>query len=291
MSSLSLKELLEAGAHFGHQTKRWNPKMKRFILCPRNGIYIIDLNKTIQCLDKYLEQVKREVENGGKVLFIATKKQIRDSIREEAVRCGMPYVTERWLGGMLTNFKTIRQSIGKLEKIEAMETDGTINALTKKEVLRIMKKKEKLASVLTGIRNLRKPPAIVFIVDSIKENIAINEAKRLRIPIGAIVDTNCDPENIDFPIPANDDAIKSVQLIAKTVADVIASVEKKAAQMDETDEREKTDVHKVETLADEAALKLKKEGVVEEEDAELHQRKRRVVRRKATVTTTEESAA
>ncbi len=291
MSSLSLKELLEAGAHFGHQTKRWNPKMKRFILCPRNGIYIIDLKKTIQCLDKYLEQVKREVENGGKVLFIATKKQIRDSIREEAVRCGMPYVTERWLGGMLTNFKTIRQSIGKLEKIEAMETDGTINALTKKEVLRIMKKKEKLASVLTGIRNLRKPPAIVFIVDSIKENIAINEAKRLRIPIGAIVDTNCDPENIDFPIPANDDAIKSVQLIAKTVADVIASVEKKAAQMDETDEREKTDVHKVETLADEAALKLKKEGVVEEEDAELHQRKRRVVRRKATVTTTEESAA
>ena len=285
MPSLSLKELLEAGAHFGHQTKRWNPKMKRFILCPRNGIYIIDLNKTIQCLDKYIERIKREVENGGKVLFIATKKQIRDCIREEAVRCDMPYVTERWLGGMLTNFKTIRQSIGKLEKIETMETEGTIKALTKKEVLRIMKKKEKLSSVLTGIRNLRKPPAIVFIVDSIKESIAINEAKRLRIPIGAIVDTNCDPEYIDYPIPANDDAIKSVQLIAKIIADTIASVEKKASPGEEPEEGAKPDYKKVEVLTDEAALKLKKDVLVEEEDSELRPRKRRVVRRKATIST------
>ncbi len=227
MSSVTLKSLLEAGAHFGHQTKRWNPKMKRFILCPRNAIYIIDLNKTISCIDKFIDRVKKEVEKGGKVLFVGTKKQIKDCIQEEAVRCKMPYVTERWLGGMLTNFKTIRQSIGKLEKIESMETDGTMEALPKKEILKIMKKKQKLLSVLDGIRNMKKSPALVFIVDSIKEHIAVNEARRLRVPIGAIVDTNCDPDNIDYPIPANDDAIKSVQLITRTIADAIIEASSK----------------------------------------------------------------
>lgn len=221
MSALSLQDLLEAGTHFGHQTKRWNPKMQRFILCPRNGIYIIDLNKTLSGVDKYIARVKEEVKNGGRVLFVGTKKQIKDCLMEEATRCNMPYVTERWLGGMLTNFQTIRQSITKLEKIESMEKDGTLAALPKKEASLLMKNKEKLLSVLSGIRTLTKVPKVIFVVDTIKEQIAIAEARRLKIPIGAIVDTNCDPDEIDYPIPGNDDAIKSVQLITKTVADAI----------------------------------------------------------------------
>jgi small subunit ribosomal protein S2 len=237
MSSVSLQDLLQSGAHFGHQTKRWNPKMKRFILCPRNGIYIIDLNKTIENLDRFVDRVKSEVQKGGKVLFVGTKKQIKDSLREEATRVGMPYVVERWLGGMLTNFQTIRQSIAKLEKIEKMEADGTVEGLTKKEVLTLMKKKEKLLSVLTGIRTMRRLPALIFVVDAIKEDIAIEEARRLRIPIGAIVDTNCDPDKVDYPIPGNDDAIKSVQLITKVVADAIAS----AGKAPEIEKMEKTE--------------------------------------------------
>jgi len=221
MSSLTLQELLDAGTHFGHQTKRWNPKMKRFILCPKNGIYIIDLNKTVSQLDKLIERMKAEVQKGGKVLFVGTKKQLRDCIREEAERCNMPYVTERWLGGMLTNFQTIKQSISKLDKIEKMEADGTIEALPKKERLLISKKKEKLLAILTGIRHLRRLPSFIFVVDTLKEHIAISEGKRLGIPIGAIVDTNCDPDMVDFPVPGNDDAIKSVQLITKAVSDMI----------------------------------------------------------------------
>jgi len=221
MSSLTLPELLDAGTHFGHQTKRWNPRMKRFILCPKNGIYIIDLNKTIFTLDKFIERVKAEVKKGGKVLFVGTKKQLRDCIREEATRCGMPYVTERWLGGMLTNFQTLKQSIAKLDKIERMETDGTIEMLPKKERLLIGKKKEKLLAILTGIRHMRRLPSIIFVVDTLKEHIAIAEGKRLGIPIGAIVDTNCDPDAVDYPIPGNDDAIKSVQLITRAISDVI----------------------------------------------------------------------
>jgi len=221
MSLLTLQDLLEAGTHFGHQTKRWNPKMKRFILCPKNGIYIIDLNKTINSLDKLIDRVKKEVSHGGKVLFVGTKKQLRDFIREEAERCGMPYVTERWLGGMLTNFKTIRQSIAKLDKIENMEKDGTMEALPKKERVLLAKNKEKLLSVLQGIRKMRKLPSLIFVVDTIKEHIAIAEGRRLHIPIGAIVDTNCDPDAVDFPIPGNDDAIKSVQLITRAVSDAI----------------------------------------------------------------------
>jgi small subunit ribosomal protein S2 len=224
MSALSLQDLLEAGSHFGHQTKRWNPKMKRFILCPRNGIYIIDLNKTLRCMEKFLACVNREVAAGGKVLFVGTKKQVKDCIREEAMRCNMPYVTERWLGGMLTNFSTIRQSVTKLEKIEAMEADGTFEALPKKERQLLLKRKEKLLTALSGIRHLKRTPAIIFVVDTIKEHIAIAEGQRLRIPIGAIVDTNCDPDLVEFPIPANDDALKSVQLITKAVADEIVSV-------------------------------------------------------------------
>jgi small subunit ribosomal protein S2 len=224
MSSLTLQDLLEAGSHFGHQTKRWNPKMKRFILCPRNGIYIIDLNKTLKCMERFLDRVRKEVAAGGKVLFVGTKKQVKDCIREEAMRCNMPYVTERWLGGMLTNFSTIRQSVTKLEKIEAMEADGTFEALTKKERQLLLKRKEKLLVALSGIRHLKRVPAIIFVVDTIKEHISISEGQRLRIPIGAIVDTNCDPDLVEYPIPANDDALKSVQLITKAVADEIVAI-------------------------------------------------------------------
>lgn len=280
MSLLHLKELLEAGAHFGHQTKRWNPKMRRFILCPRNGIYIIDLNKTIEALDMFLEMVKKSVANGGKVLFVGTKKQIKDVVKEEAIRCDMPYVTERWLGGMLTNYATIRKSVKKLDKIESMEVDGTMEALPKKEVLKIMKKKEKLLNVLSGIRKMRKNPDVVFIVDSIKEHIAIAEAKNLGIPIGAIVDTNSDPDSIDFPIPANDDAIKSVRLITKTIADLILS-ERKIIEEKELekakDSPEKSDE------SDKKETKEKKEKAKPSEDSRKQgkHKKRRFFRKKS----------
>jgi small subunit ribosomal protein S2 len=277
MSVLSLDDLLKAGTHFGHQTKRWNPKMKRFILCPRNGIYIIDLNKTIVNLDKFIDKIKSEVQKGAKVLFVGTKKQIKDCIKDEAVRCGMPYICERWLGGMLTNFATIRQSVAKLEKIEAMESDGTIEALTKKEALTLLKKKEKLVSVLTGIRNLRKLPTIIFVVDTIKEHIAIEEARRLKISIGAIVDTNCDPDMIDYPIPGNDDAIKSVQLITTAVADAIVSVSA-PAKIDEKDMLPGQDIKVAATAED-----LLEEEQVKLEDDELGdapKSKKRVIRHK-----------
>lgn len=273
MANLQLQDLLEAGTHFGHQTKRWNPKMKRFILCPKNGIYIIDLNKTLISLEKFVERVRKEVAKGGKVLFVGTKKQLKDCIREEAERCGMPYVSERWLGGMLTNFQTIRQSVAKLEKIEAMESDGTIEALPKKERGVLAKRKEKLLSVLSGIRDLRRLPAIIFVVDTIKEHIVIAEARRLRIPIGAIVDTNCDPDAVDFPIPGNDDALKSVQLIARAISDTILS--------------EKEKVSPEEILAATQAARGEgasgKENELESEDEETSQeskRKHRVVHKK-----------
>ena len=276
MSTLKLQDLLEAGTHFGHQTKRWNPKMKRFILCPKNGIYIIDLNKTLGCIENFLSCVRQEVLKGGKVLFVGTKKQLKDCIREEAERCNMPYVTERWLGGMLTNFQTIRQSIVKLEKIETMETDGTIEGLPKKERLMLAKRKEKLLSILTGIRTLRRTPAIIFVVDTIKEHIAISEGRRLGIPIGAIVDTNCDPDVVDYPIPGNDDAIKSVQLITRAVSDVILSVSDKitAQEMAAAAEVAKA-------AAEAAALEDGEEGETTEETTDASgARKRRVVHKK-----------
>lgn len=294
MSTLTLQDLLEAGTHFGHQTKRWNPKMQRFILCPRNGIYIVDLNKTLDGLNKFIQCVKSEVQKGGKVLFVGTKKQIKDCIVEEANRCGMPYVVERWLGGMLTNFQTIRQSISKLERIEAMESDGTIEALPKKEVLMLMKKKEKLVTTLTGIRKLNRLPTVMFVVDTIKEQIAIAEARRLKIPIGAIVDTNCNPDEIDYPIPGNDDAIKSVQLIAKTVADAILDAGAPAA-IEELGKDGKPD-----SIRDAQSLKEEMTEVVEEEDsavlptvegvitAEDGTKKHRIVRKRIVKFTEEE---
>ncbi len=285
MPSLKLQDLLEAGTHFGHQTKRWNPKMKRFILCPKNGIYVIDLNKTVVCLNDFIERVRHEVSKGGRVLFVGTKKQLKDCIREEAERCNMPYVTERWLGGMLTNFQTIRQSISKLDKIEAMEADGTIEALPKKERLVMAKHKEKLMTILTGIRTMRKTPAIVFVVDTIKEHIAIAEGRRLQIPIGAIVDTNCDPDIVDYPIPGNDDAIKSVQLITRAVSDAILSVSEKVT----VEEMVAADVVTSDgTIEPAVVVEEGEEPEAEESTEDPNVRKRRVVHKKVVRVTEEE---
>ncbi len=283
MSSLTLQELLDAGTHFGHQTKRWNPKMKRFILCPKNGIYIIDLGKTLSTLDKFLNKVREEVKRGGTVLFVGTKKQLKDCIREEAERCQMPYVTERWLGGMLTNFQTIRQSIAKLDKIEKMEQDGTMEGLPKKERMQMGKKKEKLISILSGIRNVRALPSVIFVVDTIKEHIAIAEGRRLGVPIGAIVDTNCDPDAVDYPIPGNDDAIKSVQLIITAISDAI--IEERAKTVS-AQEMKKAAEKKESSAKDVEAAEVAQDNEEEQDSSstEAAGKSKRVVRKKISKT-------
>ena len=221
MSVVSMKQLLEAGVHFGHQTRRWNPKMARYIFTERNGIYIIDLQKTVKKLEEAYNFVRDIAANGDEVLFVGTKKQAQDSIREEASRCEMPYVNARWLGGMLTNFKTIQRRIKRLEQLKAMETDGTFDLLPKKEVTKLKLEIEKLDKFMGGIAGMKKVPAAMFIVDPRKERIAVSEAKKLHIPIIAIVDTNCDPDEIDYVIPGNDDAIRAVRLISSAMADAV----------------------------------------------------------------------
>ena len=216
-----MKQLLEAGVHFGHQTRRWNPKMAEYIFTERNGIYIIDLQKTVKKLEEAYAFVRELSENGGELLFVGTKKQAMDSIREEAIRCGMPYVNARWLGGMLTNFGTIQKRIKRLAQLKAMETDGTFAMLPKKEVIKLNLEIEKLEKFMGGITNMKKQPAALFIVDPRKERIAVAEAHKLGIPIVAIVDTNCDPDEIDYVIPGNDDAIRAVRLISGAMADAI----------------------------------------------------------------------
>ena len=221
MSVVSMKQLLEAGVHFGHQTRRWNPKMDKYIFAERNGIYIIDLQKTVMKLEEAYAFVKEVSENGGEVLFVGTKKQAMDSIREEAIRCGMPFVNARWLGGMLTNFGTIQTRIKRLAQLKAMEQDGTFNLLPKKEVIKLNLEIEKLEKFMGGITEMKKQPAALFIVDPRKERIAVAEAHKLGIPIVAIVDTNCDPDEVDYVIPGNDDAIRAVRLIAGAMADAV----------------------------------------------------------------------
>ena len=221
MSVISMKQLLEAGVHFGHQTRRWNPKMKEYIFTERNGIYIIDLQKTVKKIDEAYYFVRDIAMDGGTVLFVGTKKQAQESIEQEARRCEMYFVNQRWLGGMLTNFKTIQGRIAKLRKIEKMETDGDFNLLPKKEVIKLKAEQEKLEKNLGGIKDMKKLPAAVFIVDPRKEHIAILEARALGIPVVAIVDTNCDPDEVDYPIPGNDDAIRAVKLIASKMADAV----------------------------------------------------------------------
>ncbi|GGJ92667.1 30S ribosomal protein S2 [Lentibacillus kapialis] len=232
MSVISMKQLLEAGVHFGHQTRRWNPKMKKYIFTERNGIYIIDLQKTVKKVDEAYNYVKDIAANGGSVLFVGTKKQAQDSVRDEATRSGMFYVNQRWLGGTLTNFQTIRKRINRLKDIEHMEEDGTFDVLPKKEVIGLLKEKDRLVKFLGGIKEMNKLPDALFVIDPRKERIAIAEAHKLNIPIIAMVDTNCDPDEIDYVIPANDDAIRAVKLLTSKMADAILEVK----QGEETEE-------------------------------------------------------
>ena len=221
MSVISMKQLLEAGVHFGHQTRRWNPKMAPYIYTERNGIYIIDLQKSVGKVDEAYNAVADIVANGGTILFVGTKKQAQDAIRAEAERCGMYYVNERWLGGMLTNFKTIQSRIAKLKSIEKMEEDGTFDVLPKKEVLALKRLQEKLEKNLGGIKEMKRIPDAIFIVDPKKERICVQEAHTLGIPLIGIADTNCDPEELDYVIPGNDDAIRAVKLIVSAMADAV----------------------------------------------------------------------
>ncbi|WNF35432.1 30S ribosomal protein S2 [Bacillaceae bacterium IKA-2] len=221
MGVISMKQLLEAGVHFGHQTRRWNPKMDRYIFTERNGIYIIDLQKTVKKVDEAYYFVRDLAAKGGKVLFVGTKKQAQDSVKDEAERCGMYFINQRWLGGTLTNFETIQKRISRLKQLEKMEEDGTFEVLPKKEVIILNKEKNRLEKFLGGIKNMKGIPDALFIIDPRKERIAIAEAHKLNIPIVAIVDTNCDPDEIDYIIPGNDDAIRAVKLLTAKMADAI----------------------------------------------------------------------
>ncbi|MFC2637380.1 30S ribosomal protein S2 [Mitsuokella sp. oral taxon 131] len=221
MSVISMKQLLEAGVHFGHQTRRWNPKMAKYIFTERNGIYIIDLQKTVRKVDEAYAFLRSVAESGKSILFVGTKKQAQEAIREEATRANMFYVNERWLGGMLTNFQTIQKRVSRLKELEQMEADGTFDVLTKKEVQILRHEMEKLEKYLGGIKEMKKLPGALFIVDPRKERIAVAEARKLHIPIVAIVDTNCDPDEIDYVIPGNDDAIRAVKLLTGSMADAV----------------------------------------------------------------------
>ena len=218
---ISMKQLLEAGVHFGHQTRRWNPKMAKYIFTERNGIYIIDLQKTVKKVDEAYNFIRETAQNGGNILFVGTKKQAQEAMREEAIRCNQYYVNERWLGGMMTNFKTIQKRVARLRQLEKMEEDGTFDVLPKKEVLGLRHEMEKLNKNLGGIKEMKKLPAALFVVDPRKEHIAVLEARKLNIPIVASVDTNCDPDEVDYVIPANDDAIRAVRLLASKMADAV----------------------------------------------------------------------
>lgn len=234
---ISMKQLLEAGVHFGHQTRRWNPKMAPFIFTERNGIYIIDLQKTVKKVEEAYNFIKEIVSENKSLLFVGTKKQAQESVREEAQRCGQFYVNERWLGGMLTNFPTIQKRVQRLKELERMEEDGTMELLPKKEVARLRSKKEKLSRFLGGIKEMKQLPGALFIIDPRKERIAVAEARRLKIPIVAIVDTNCDPDEIDYVIPGNDDAIRAVKLLTSRMADAVLE----ARQGEQTTEAEEVE--------------------------------------------------
>ncbi|MDL4840091.1 30S ribosomal protein S2 [Aquibacillus rhizosphaerae] len=247
MAVISMKQLLEAGVHFGHQTRRWNPKMKKYIFTERNGIYIIDLQKTVKKVDEAYNYVKEVAANGGTVLFVGTKKQAQESVKDEAIRSGMYFVNQRWLGGTLTNFGTIRKRINRLKEIERMEEDGTFEVLPKKEVVGLLKEKERLVKFLGGIKEMKKIPDVLFIIDPRKERIAVAEAHKLHIPIVGIVDTNCDPDEIDYVIPANDDAIRAVKLLTGKMADAILE----AKQGEVTEEPAVEETKEVEAAAKE----------------------------------------
>ncbi len=224
MAVVTMRQLMESGVHFGHQTRRWNPKMKRFIMTERNGIYIVDLNQSLTFLDRAYEFVRETVAHGGNVLFVGTKKQAQEAIAEQATRVGMPYVNQRWLGGMLTNFSTVHKRLQRLKELEEMDLDDVASSggRTKKELLMMRREKEKLSRTLGGIRDMGRVPSAVWIVDTNKEALAVGEARKLKIPVIAILDTNCDPDVVDYPIPGNDDAIRAVGLLTRVVADAVA---------------------------------------------------------------------
>jgi small subunit ribosomal protein S2 len=262
MAQITMKQLLEAGVHFGHQTKRWNPKMKPYIFGARNGIYIIDLQKTVRYFKSAYSFIKETVEKGDKILFVGTKKQAQDSITEEAARAGQYYVNSRWLGGMLTNFSTIKGSIDRLKKIEAMAEDGTYQLITKKEALQLDREKAKLEKSLGGIKSMNKLPGAIFIIDPKKETIAVKEARKLGIPVVAVVDTNCDPDDIDYIIPGNDDAIRAIRLFAARMADAcLEGVESREAAL-------RSESEGGETAAAEEAAEVPAETVAEKPVAE-----------------------
>lgn len=239
MAVISMKQLLEAGVHFGHQTRRWNPKMARYIFTERNGIYIIDLQKTVKKVEEAYNFIHNIAANGGKVLFVGTKKQAQETVKEEALRCNMFYVNQRWLGGTLTNFQTIRKRIGRLKELEKMQEDGTFDVLPKKEVILLKKEMERLEKFLGGIKEMKELPDCLFVVDPRKERIAISEARKLDIPVVAIVDTNCDPDEVDVVIPGNDDAIRAVKLLTSKMADaVIEATSGNAESIEEKQESE-----------------------------------------------------
>ena len=243
MTPIAMKDLLEAGVHFGHQTKRWNPKMKEYIFGERNGIYIIDLGKTVKLFKEAEDFVMNLASEGKTLLFVGTKRQAQDVIAEEAVRSGMYFVNQRWLGGLLTNFSTIQRSLGRLRDLEAMETDGRYDTLSKKEISQLEKEKRKLQKNLEGIRNMSRLPDALFVVDTRKEKIAVDEARKLKIPVIGVVDTNCDPDEVDYVIPGNDDALRSIRLFASRIADAVLSGRgiRESAQAEETAEAESDD--------------------------------------------------
>jgi len=253
-----MKELLEAGVHFGHQTRRWDPRMKSYIFTERNGIHIIDLQKTIAQLKITYNAIKETVKNGGVVLFVGTKKQAQAAVVQEATRCGMPYVSNRWLGGMITNFVTIKNSINRLKRIERMEVDGSFEMFTKKEVIRLQREKEKLLKNIGGIKDMENLPDMIFIIDPRKEAIAVAEANKAKIPIVAIVDTNCNPEGIDYPVPGNDDAIRAINLFCSIISSAVIEGQTEAGKLEITEEIQ------IISLADEEEKVIAK--VVEEEE-------------------------
>ena len=265
MSVISMKQLLEAGVHFGHQTRRWNPKMAPYIFTERNGIYIIDLQKTVKKIDEAYSFMKEVAESGKPVLFVGTKKQAQAAIEDEAKRCDMYYVNQRWLGGMLTNYKTISGRIKRLNDIKTMEEDGTFEKLSKKEVIKLRLEHDKLEKFLGGIKDMKGMPGAIFVVDPKKEKIAVKEARILGIPVVGIVDTNCDPDDVDYIIPANDDAIRAVKLIAGCMADAIIEA-KQGESFDEGEEAGSTEAAEAENVA-EAAEDKAEEGAAENADA------------------------
>ncbi len=259
---ITMRELLEAGVHFGHQTRRWNPKMAPYIFTKRNGIHIIDLSKTIPLFKIAWEFVRDEVAKGADVLFVGTKKQAQAIIEEQAQRCGAFYINERWLGGLLTNFQTVRKSIEKLKKLERMEAEGAFEILPKKEVVRLKKKKEKLEKYLKGIKDMEKIPDIIYVVDTVREELAVKEAKKLGIPVVAIADTNCDPDLIDYPIPGNDDAIKAINLITTKIADaVLEGKSMREATVAEGGEIESVEAEMLKKAEEEGIAEIKMSGV------------------------------